>query len=172
MRTQTRGSSELRPNTPNKRVSKKPEPQKVRVKARWMAGMSKRQIAREEGIDRKTVEAIVREPDVLDHIKALRERYYGVGDAAIDAVIAALREKKDGHLGQRVLEAMGVPVKHEQSGPPNMDVPSKDGSNRVAFGIANILLEGNKTFGTDFGNDEIGKMVEEAHREQEDKKKA
>jgi hypothetical protein len=172
MKTQTQGSNKVRPNTPNKRVSKTPEPQKVRVKARWMAGTPKRQIAREEGIDRKTVEAIVREPDVLDHIRILRERYYGIGDAAIDAIIAALREKKDGHLGQRILEAMGVAVKHEHSGPPNMDVPSQDGYNRVAFGIANILLEGNKNFGIDIGDGVIEKMVEEAHEEEATKKKA
>jgi hypothetical protein len=169
MRTQT---NQVQRNTARKRVSHKPDPLKMRVKARHMAGISMRQNARAEGIDRATVEAIVREPDVLDHIKAIRERYYGIADAAIDAIIAALRGKKDGHLGQRVLEAMGVPVKHEQSGPPNMDVPSKDGSNRVAFGIANILLEGNKNFGIDIGEGVIEKMVEEAHREEENKKKA
>ena len=46
-----------------------------------------------------------------------------------------------------------------------------DGYNRVAFGIANILLEGNKNFGIDIGNSEIQKMVEEAHQDEDSKKK-
>ena len=138
-----------------------------------MAGISKMQIARTEGIDRATVGAIVKEPDVLDYIRALRERYYAIGDAAIDAIIAALREKKDGHLGQRVLEAMNVPLKQEEANaPPNMDIPSQDGYNRVAFLVANILMEGNKNFGTDIGDPAIKKLIDEAHQEEELKKKA
>ena len=169
MRTQT---NQVQRNTAKKRVSHKPDPLKIRVKARYMAGVSKMQIARAEGIDRATVGAIVREPDVQDHIRALRERYYAVGDAAIDAIIAALTEKKDGHLGQRVLEAMGVPLKQEANAPPNMDVPGQSGYNYIAWVIANILMEGNKNFGIDIDNPAINKLIEDAHREEEAKKKA
>ena len=136
-----------------------------------MAGISKMQIAKTEGIDRATVGAIVEESDIQDHVRALRERYYAIGDAAIDAVVFALLDKKDGHLGQRVLEAMGVPLKEDANAPPNMDIPSKDGYNRVAFLVANILMEGNKNFGTDIGDGVIEKMIEEAHKEEEAKKK-
>ena len=110
------------PKSTKTRVSRKPDPLKMRVKARHIAGMSMRQNAKAEGINRRTVLAIVKESDMQEHVRKLRERYFAIGDAAIDAIIARLKEG-DGHLGLRVLEAMGVPVKYEQSGPPN-DVPS------------------------------------------------
>jgi hypothetical protein len=82
----------------------------------------------------------------------------------------ALREKKDGHLGQRILEAMGVPQKQVQND-ANLMVPGQDGQALVAFGIANILLEGNKNFGVNIDNPAIKELIEEAHQEEEAKKK-
>ncbi len=53
-----------------------PFPQKDRIKQKFMASKNISAIAREEGRHWETVAKIVKEEDVLEHVKDLRARFY------------------------------------------------------------------------------------------------
>jgi hypothetical protein len=59
-------------------------------------------------VDRATVTKIVRSDQVGDYICKLKERFYGLGDDALDAVQHALREQKDARLGFQLLATIGA----------------------------------------------------------------
>ena len=63
-----------------------PPPQSTRIMQRYIGGESIRQIAREEHRDRATVTKIVRSDEMQTFVHQMRERYYGLGFDALDAV--------------------------------------------------------------------------------------
>ena len=85
-----------------------PPPQSARIMQRYMGGESIRQIAREEQRDRATVTKIVRSDEMNAVVQKMRERYYGLGFDALDAVQHTLQVQKDGRLGRQVLTDIGV----------------------------------------------------------------
>lgn len=76
------------------------------------------------------------------HVQHMRERFYGLGCDALDAVQHALCKKNDGHLGYRFLVDIGVvPTQGErQTLTPQSIVPEKDEAERV-FEIVLQLIE-------------------------------
>jgi hypothetical protein len=85
-----------------------PPPQSVRIMERYVAGDSIREIAREEQRDRATVTKIVRSDEMNAVVQKMRERYYGLGFDALNAVQQTLQVQKDGRLGRQVLTDIGV----------------------------------------------------------------
>jgi hypothetical protein len=155
------------PNSPRISVSTKPEPQKVRIKMGYCQGKSLRKLSREEQIDRATVTKIVREPDVANYTKGLREQWYTVGPACLKAVRNQLEEELDGNLGHRILMAMAVIPKVAPAAPKGaIEVPTlteEEGQRRQAYMAGAALLEGNQQFGVDLHDEYSKKLVESAH---------
>jgi hypothetical protein len=85
-----------------------PPPQSARIMQRYVAGDSIREIAREERRDRATVTKIVRSDEMNAVVQKMRERYYGLGFDASDAVQHTLQVQKDGRLGRQLLVDIGV----------------------------------------------------------------
>ena len=83
-------------------------PQRERIKQRYVAGQSIREIAREEGRARETVTKIVRSPDMERMVRQMRERYYGLADDALESLRRALERETNGRLAHQVLKDVGV----------------------------------------------------------------
>jgi hypothetical protein len=158
----THSVSQNKSHKANARVSVKPPAQKMRVKALHVAGVSNRKIAKIENLANNTVNRIVKEPDVAEYVKKLREQLYAVGDEALEAVRAQLAVKKDGHLGYKVLEGLGIVPKKDQV-PVNPDIPAdtpRSGYERQAFMVANVLLEAHEQMGVDLPEGALERMAE------------
>lgn len=108
-------------------------------------------------------------PEVQAEVRALRERWFGLGSDAIDAVDHALTEKKDGRLGFQVLASIGVvpsPAERQWLTPP----PPTDEEaeiNKIAVALAKGSIERHRFFGMPLlGEDErIQRQVREANKE-------
>lgn len=85
-----------------------PAPQSARIMQKFIGGDSIRQIAREEDRDRATITKIVRSDEMNAIVQKMRERYYGLGFDALDAVQHNLQVQKDGRLGRQLLTDIGV----------------------------------------------------------------
>lgn len=85
-----------------------PPPQSQRIMQRYADGQSIREISRREGRARETVTRIVRSDEMQTFVNEMRERFYGLGCDAMDAIRHTLRQKKDGQLGYRLLTDIGV----------------------------------------------------------------
>ncbi len=139
-----------------------PPPQSARIMQRYISGDSIRKIAREERRDRATITKIVRSDEMNAVVQKMRERYYGLGFDALDAVQHTLRVRKDGGLGRQVLTGIGViPSAEERYAiaiqpdkatlTPFEIAVAEDGNgqiNRVAFGMACVIEESARCFGT------------------------
>lgn len=149
---------------PKGTVSRKPQAQKIRVKSQYVAGVPQRKIAKIENISKTTVAKIVKEPDVAKYVEELRERFYGLGDLAIAATQYQLEVKKDGHLGHRILEGMGVvPAKQTTLKLQTQDTSSmspEQGYSRQAIMMSNALLESHEAFGVDLPDDMMEKLMQ------------
>jgi hypothetical protein len=75
---------------------------------RFVGGSSIREIARAEQRDRATVTKIVRSDEMNAVVQKMREKYYGLGFDALDAVQHTLQVQKDGRLGRQLLVDIGV----------------------------------------------------------------
>lgn len=90
-----------------------PQPQATRIVQRFIAGDSIRKIAREENRDPKTVAKVVRSEEVAEYIRRTRERFYGLGDDALNAIQRAL-QGGDARLGYQLLKDIGaIPTSEE-----------------------------------------------------------
>jgi hypothetical protein len=85
-----------------------PPPQRERILEKYIAGKSLKDIGKEESRNRETVARIVHGPEMQQHVRAMRERWFGLAPAAISAVQHALTEQKDGRLGFQLLFSIGV----------------------------------------------------------------
>jgi hypothetical protein len=139
-----------------------PPPQSARIMQRYVSGESIREIAREERRDRATVTKIVRSDEMNAVVQKMRERYYGLGFDALEAVQHALQVRKDGGLGRQVLTDIGViPSPEERYAiatqpdraaltPFEIAVAEDENGqiNRVAYGMACAIEESARYFGT------------------------
>ena len=145
-------------------IDRIPSPQAWRVKTRYVAGQTIRAIARTEHLNRRTVTKIVRGQDVQDYVSGLREQFYGLGDAALDAVRQALKAG-DAKLGYEILKDIGVVPSIEDrlltALPPAAAESDKDaGVKKVMAGLATIAFERARVFGTPLG--QLEQDLEEA----------
>jgi len=159
---QLRGARQHQPNSTKKPRTIVPPPQSVRIMERYVAGDSIREIARKERRDRATVTKIVRSDEMSAVVQKMRERYYGLGFDALDAVQHTLRVRKDGGLGRQVLTDIGVIPSPEEryaiaSQPDKATLTpfeiavaeDENGQiNRVAYGMACAIEESARCFGT------------------------
>ena len=139
-----------------------PPPQSARIMQRYVGGDSIRQIAREEQRDRATVTKIVRSDEMNAVVQKMRERYYGLGFDALDAIQHGLQVQKDGRLGRQLLVDIGVAPSPAEiyaiaSQPDKATLTpfeiavaeDEDGQiNRVAHGMACAMEESARCFGT------------------------
>jgi hypothetical protein len=139
-----------------------PPPQSARIMQRYVSGDSIREIAREERRDRATITKIVRSDEMNAVVQKMRERYYGLGLDALDAVEHTLQVRKDGGLGRQVLTDIGVIPSAEEryavaSQPDKATLTpfeiavaeDENGQiNRVAYGMACAIEESARCFGT------------------------
>src|SRR5271167_1581762 len=95
-RQQSTAISQNQPNSTKKPRTIVPPPQSARIMERYVGGESIRQIAREERRDRATVTKIVHSEEMNAFVQKMRERYYGLGFDALDAVQYTLQVQKDG----------------------------------------------------------------------------
>jgi hypothetical protein len=142
-----------------------PLPQTQRIVQRYVAGESIRQIAREEKRDRATVTKIVRSDEMKNFVQHMRERFYGLGLDAMDAVSHALKFQKNAAIGYRLLADIGViPSPTEKLAVATqaacinkseltpfqvaMAVDENGQINRVAYGAACVIETSAENFGT------------------------
>jgi len=85
-----------------------PMPHVERIRERFISGQSIRKLAREESRDQETVSKIVKAPEMQAYVQNLREKYYGLGDLALDGLRRALQNSKDGRIAADVLRSIGV----------------------------------------------------------------
>lgn len=85
-----RTSAKRRQKGPTGRGSYAPEPVQGRVITRHVFGQSNRSIAREEGIDRKTVSRILTQLEVVEKISEYQQRLLGLAPEAIEVLREAL----------------------------------------------------------------------------------
>jgi len=85
-----------------------PPPQRERILQKYTNGKNIIDISKEEQRNRETVSKIVHGPEMQEYVRAMRERFYALGPAAISAVEYALTKQKDGRLGFQLLVNIGV----------------------------------------------------------------
>ena len=81
--------------------------QRMRILQKYVAGKTKADIAKEEGIHRESVRRIVRSPDLTAYVEEKREMWRGLCDPAIEVLRQKLKEG-DKEVALRVLESNGV----------------------------------------------------------------
>lgn len=123
----------------------------MRVKLKYISGQTVRSISRSESLARRTVARVVQCEDVRGYVARLREQFYFLGDAALDAVRNALVEEKDARLGFEILKSIGVIPTSGQVIQPTNQEPMGDEDTRVKeimVRLASIAIQRNKIFGT------------------------
>jgi hypothetical protein len=99
--------------------SRIPLPQRERIKQRFIAGQTVRQISREEGRSRETVDRIVKSEDVANYVRDMRAKFVGLGQDALLAVQRAVRDEGDARLAYELLKDIGVvPNREERNAAP------------------------------------------------------
>ena len=93
-----------------------PLPQAERIRQRYISGQSIRKIAREEKRDQETVARIVKGPEIQNFVQDLREKCYGLGELAVEALRRGLKNSKDGRLAVELLRSIGVIPSAEEAG--------------------------------------------------------
>ena len=95
-----------------------PPPQSARIVGRFIAGESVRSIARAENRDRATVAKIVKGPEVLQLVAAIRAQFFGAAEIAMQVVLEELRNpnnKTRGQLAYQLLkDAAVIPTEHQR----------------------------------------------------------
>ena len=164
-RQQSTAISQNQPNSTKMARTIVPPPQSARIMERYVGGESIRQIAREEQRDRATVTKIVRSDEMNAFVQKMRERYYGLGFDALDAVQHTLQVQKDGRLGRQLLVDIGVAPSQAEicaiASPPMaiddsemtpfevaMTEDTEGQMKRIAYGCACALEASAEAFGT------------------------
>ena len=106
--------SQDRPRSAKVGASKIPLPQQERIKQRFIAGQTVRQIAREEDRARETIDRIVKSQDMADFVREMRAKFVGLGEDALAAVTSSVRGG-DAPLSYKILEAIGIVPSREET---------------------------------------------------------
>lgn len=73
-----------------------PPPQQLRIKQKYMDGMSIRHIAKEEHKARETVTKIVRSASMDEIVQRMEQQLLGLADEIVRAITRAVKYSKDG----------------------------------------------------------------------------
>ena len=133
-----RSKTSTNQHNPAKRTRNRvPPPQRERILQKYVNGESIIDISKEEQRNRETVSKIVRGPEMQEHVRAMRERWFGLALDAISAVEHALREQKDGRLGFQLLTSIGVIPSLEER--KLLTVPREETESDFAEGVKRVL---------------------------------
>jgi hypothetical protein len=151
-----------------------PEPQSQRILQRYVNGQSIRSIARDEGRDRSTITKVVRSTEMQQYVQNMKERFVGLGSAAMDALEYGLVIEKDSRLAHRVLCDIGVIPCNQQGMQSQNEEPMSDQDARVRgimVKMASIAIERNRVFKTPLpAMDAVEKEIEEELRRKKQEK--
>jgi hypothetical protein len=122
-----------------------PFPQRDRIKQKFITGKNISQIAKEEKRHWETISKIVKEPDVMEHVKELRARFYGGLEEALQSAFHYIRNSKDGgKLAYEMLKDAGVIPSNYQK--VNLELqatqPDPESEQTAIKRIAIALVEG------------------------------
>ena len=133
-----------------------PPPQSARIMQRYISGESLRKIAQAEHRDRATVSKIVKSTEVAEYIEALREKFYGSLEIAMDTLLDELRNpnsKTRAWLAFKMLEhgavipcigqAMEAGLRAQQPAPESEEVAIK----RIAVSMLEGAIERHRFYG-------------------------
>jgi len=118
----------------------------MRVVARFVSGESVRAIARAEKRDRATIAKIMKGPEVLQHVAAMRAQFFGAVEIAMQVFLEELMNPNNrtrGQLAYQMLkDAAVIPSEHErQLLSQHQAVPESSERERVKE-IMSGLMEG------------------------------
>jgi hypothetical protein len=148
-----------------------PEPQAQRILQRYASGSSIRSIARAEHRDRATVTKVVRSDQMQEYVKNMRERFVGLGCAAMDALEHGLIVEKDSRLAYQLLRDIGViPSGEQRMLPANREPNDQDARVRETMvKLAAVAIERNRVFQTPLPDvDAVAQETEEELSRRED----
>lgn len=83
-------------------------PKKLNVKRLYMQGLSIREIARREKLDRATITKIVSAEDMESYIEEHRHKLLGLAPKALESLEFALENEADGRVASQFLEKFAV----------------------------------------------------------------
>jgi hypothetical protein len=124
-----------------------PPPQSARIMQRYISGESLRKIAQEEHRDRATISKIVKGPEVAAYIEALRGKFYGALEIAMDSLLDELQNPNSrtrGWLAFEMLKDGGVIPKRSQTVGLELKTPESEpeGEEASIRRIATALVKG------------------------------
>ena len=136
--------------------------QRTRIMQKFVAGKTKIDIAKEEGVDRESVRRIVKCPEMDAYVEEKRESWRGFCDDALEVLRQKLK-KGDKEVALRVLESNGViPVRGatlthniHTAVKPNQD----DRINNLRACFADVMMERARVFQTPMP--ELAEIAEE-----------
>jgi Homeodomain-like domain len=147
------------PPQPTKKpvAPKIPAIQQAKILQMAAAGKSLREIAREQGRDRRTVTKIVNQPEMRNILERVKSRLIQLADNAAASVEFAVDNEIDGKVALRILEGFGVlpsgrnVVVVEEAKPEDNKTPEEKHDALVEDYLRRALKlawERNKVFGT------------------------
>lgn len=144
----------------------------AQAQALLVQGRSQREIGRTLHMSPMTVAKIIKTEDFQGFIREQQERLFAIAPSALESFHTQV--KLDGRLAYIFMKDLGIIPSREDLVTLKDPIPQdfRTGYNRVAWGVANMLIEGNKNFGIDIGVPAIKELIEGANREEETKKKA
>ena len=150
-KTLLRSAEVYRKRRSRKGCTSVPEAQQLRMKQRYVAGMSVSKIAREEKRNWRTVNRVVKEPDVKAFVEGLRERWYGMMEEVLSAAVEQAIHGKDGWLAYQMLKDAGI-VGHrpQENVAPHTEVDmetEEKAIERIAISIVKGAIEKHRFFG-------------------------
>ena len=151
-----------------------PKAQQIRIKAFRLIGKSLREIARIEKKSVKTVQKIVKMPDMEQYVKDQREKLLALSDKALESMEFALENEENGQRASEFLERFGIyPAK--QKAVPQLDATQILDSGEKAgdkeelaiqecmLRLVQTTMERHKVFGTKMTELDEMDVVDERH---------
>jgi hypothetical protein len=130
-----------------------PEAQKLKMKQMHIAGMNISEIAEETGRHWRTVNRIVKESDVAEYMKGLREKFYGQLDELLLAAIIGAKTQDARLAYKMVCDAGLLPPLSSNANfnmsqqQPNTPEAEMDAVKRIAVALVQGAIERHKSFG-------------------------
>ena len=140
-----------RHKSPQIRRSYKPDPVRTRIIARHVAGISNREIAKEEGIDRDTVSRVLARDEVVEMMNEYRLQLLALVPQAIAAykqLLSSKDEKVRAAAATKILEGLLIIPKDGVF--PEQTTPAQDNDQRrqlILGQIAEMMLSKERVHG-------------------------